>query len=284
MAITNLNQIYSSISSGKSNKGVYQKATSNGAASAAGRFHELFTATGIPTAGSFTGTAGTAVVMNGATVGALNVGTVTVTPDTKHILAQEVFSPTATVVPARLLLLDLLLYYPALVVTGAPTTLTNGVSLTRYTSGEGVMAFVAVQSALGATQPALTFTYTDSAGNTGNVASALTSPVASAPVSTCFANNGNLFMPLTTGDLGVRSVQSYTLATGTTGTVALVLAKPIADIPIYAINTSTKISHVVDGDLLPKVEDNACLAYVMLAGGAMVASSSIQGTITTVWG
>ena len=284
MAITSLEGLYTALSAGKTRKGIFQKATSNGAASAAGRYHELFTATGIPAAGSFTGTAGVATVMNASTQGALNAGNATVTPDIKHLLLGEAFSPTATVVPSRLLIMDFLLYYPALVVTGAPTTLNNTATLPRYTTGEGVMGFVCVQSALGATQPALTFTYTDQAGNAGNVALAMTSPANSAPVSTCFQNNGGLFIPLVGTDTGIRSVQSYTLATGTTGTVALVLAKVLADIPIYVINTSTKVSYAVDQTSLPIVQDNACLGMVMLAGGAMVASASIQGSVDTVWG
>lgn len=185
MGFSSVDDMISEITAGKTFRQPFAKLTSNAAASAAGRWHELFTASGIPGAGTFSGAAGTAVQMSDATTGSFYHGG-NVSTDTKHGLNMAAWSPTATVVPATLMLVDFLLYYPSLVVTGAPTALTNGVAIPRYTSGEGVMAMVAVQTALGAAAPALTFTYTDQGGTAGNVAAAITSPVNSAPISTLF--------------------------------------------------------------------------------------------------
>lgn len=283
MAINSLDNIIASISAGKTAEPFFQKTPTNAATSAAGRYHELFTATGIPTGGTFSGTAGVATVMNSSTVGALPIQA-TASPDNQHLLNMSLVSPTATAVTARMILVDFLLYYPALVVTGAPTALNNTATLPRYTSGEGVQAFIAVQTALGATQPALTFSYTDQAGNTGNTALAMTSPVASAPVSTCFQNNGGLWMPRVGTDSGIRKLDSYTLATGTTGTVAAVLCKPLFEIPITVVNSMVQVDALAQIPSLPKIEDGACLGFVVLVGGAMVAAASFQGSIKTVWG
>lgn len=284
MAIQSLDNMMASISGGKYNKGYFQKSSVNGAASAAGRWHEFFTSNGIPSAGSFSGTAGVATQMTGATNGALNVGPNSVTPDVKHLLNIKAQSPTSTLVPTTMYLVDFLLYYPSLVVTGTATTLNNTATLPRYTNGEGVMAFAAVQTALGATQPSLTFTYTDSDGNTGNVASAVATPAASAPVSTIFLNNGNPFIPLATGDRGIRKIDSYTIATGTTGTAAVVLCKVLAEIDLYAINTGVRVDHLAQVPSLPKIEDGACLGFIGVAGGAMVTASTFSGTLDVVWG
>jgi hypothetical protein len=187
-------------------------------------------------------------------------------------------------VPATLILCDFLLMYPSLVVTGAPTTLTNGVGLPRYTDGAGVQAVVTVNSALGAAAPALTFTYTDQGGTGSNVATAHTAPVASAPLSTCFLTDGSPFMRLAAGDSGVRSVQSYTLATGTTGTVSMLLCKPLATIPLLAINTASERDLAFQLPSLPQVVDGACLGFLVQVGGALITGGILMGTVDTAHG
>lgn len=282
--ITGLDSAYAAVAAGQSNKGLFQKFSSNAATSAAGRWHEFFTASGIPTAGSFSGSAGVATVMNGSTQGGLNVGTASVTPDVRHLTSLKMQTPTATLVPATFYLVDFLLYYPACVVTGTPTTLNNAATLPRYTNGAGVFPIITVQSALGAATPALTLTYTDDGGTGSNVSLAMTSPAASAPISTLFLNNGSPFLPLAGADKGVRKIDSYTLATGTTGTVAMVLVKVLAEVDLYAINTGNLVDYFSGNDILPRIEDNACLGFIGVAGGAMVASSVLSGTINNLWG
>lgn len=282
MGFTSLDALTAAMSAGQKERAVFQKATSNAAASAAGRWHELFTATGIPAAGSWSGTTGAATAMTRSTAGALPLGN-NVTPDTRHLTKVAGCTTTSTVTPAVAVLCDFLLYYPGCVVTGAPTTLNNTVTLPRYTDGAGVQAFVAVQTALGATQPALTLTYTDQAGNTGNTALALTAPVASASISTLFAFNGLPFMPLAGTDTGVRKIDSYTLATGTTGTVAFVLVKPLVEIPIVALSTMTVANMVHELPSLERVYDDACLGWMLSPGGAMAANATFFGSAEWAW-
>ncbi len=284
MAISGLDSIYAARAAGKYNKGYFQKVSSNAATSVAGHWHEFFTANGIPTAGAWSGTAGVATQMTAATQGAFNIGTASVTPDIRHATSLKMQSPTATLVPGVFYLVDYLLYYPACVVTGAPTTLNNTATLPRYTTGEGVQCLVAVQTANGATQPALTLTYTDQAGNTGNTGGVLTSPAASSAISKLYLNNGNPFLPLAGTDTGVRKIESYTLSTGTTGTVAFVLVKILAEIDLYAINTGNLMNFTTGDDILPVIEDNACLGIIGSCGGAMIASAAFSGTLSNIWG
>lgn len=284
MAINGFDNLIAAFSAGKSNKGLFQKTSSNAAASAAGRWHEFFTASGIPTAGAFSGSAGVATQLTAASTGAFNIGPATVSPDIRNLVSMKMQSPTSTLVPATFYLVDYLLYYPSCVVTGTPTTLNNTATLPRYTTGDGVSAMIAVQTALGATQPALTLTYTDQGGTGSNVALAMTSPVASAPISTLFLNNGSPFLPLAGADSGIRRIDSYTLATGTTGTVSIVLVKVLAEIDLYAINTGTIVDFISQVPSFPKIEENACLGLIGVCGGAMAASSVFSGTLTTVWG
>ncbi len=100
-----------------------------------------FLFTQAPNAGSFSGSAGVATALSANSTGAPNIGA-DQSPATRHLLAVELVSSIRAgrqeVDP--FLLLDLLLYYPACVVTGTPTALDNTVTLPRYTDGAGVMA------------------------------------------------------------------------------------------------------------------------------------------------
>jgi hypothetical protein len=195
----------------------------------------------------------------------------------------QVFSPTATLVPALAILCDFLAYWPACVVTGGASTLTAA-ALTRYTNGVGVQAMVAVQTALGGTQPTVTLTchYNDASASAGGV---LTAPVASAPTTVIFQSaEGGPFMDLPAGKTGVTSIDSYTLGTGTTGTVAFFLVKPLAVIPIISASVASERDCIIQLPSMPRVYDNACLAWVTCPGGALVTNSQFTGMINTVWG
>jgi len=271
---------------GKFLKAPYQKVSNNAINSAAGRWHETLQWNGNPAAVTLTGTAGTAVALNDATSGAWYHGG-NVAADTKHILSALAMSPSAGIVPATAILCDFLVNYPSLVVTGTPSTLTP-TALTRYTSGEGVQAIVSVVGALGASQPALTFTYTDQGGVAGNVAGACAPPVASAPASTLFQDlatgAGGPFVRLAAGDRGIRSVQSYALATGTTGTASLMLVRPLATIPLLAINTASERDYLYQLPSLPQVVDGACLGWIIQVGSTMGPSSVFLSTLDLGWG
>lgn len=283
MALTSLDSIINSLGAGQGFRTPFQKVSSNGATSAANRYHELFTGNGIPAAGSFAGAAGVGVAMSRATQGAMNLGSTPGAGQFQHLLNMLAFSPTATGNPARIMVLDLLAYYPSLVVTGSPTALTP-VALPRYADGAGVMAFVAVQTALGAAQPSVQLNYTRQDGASGRVATAVLAPAASLPVSTFLGTTGP-FVPLQGTDTGVRSVNSYVIGGApTTGTVAIVLAKVIAEIPILVANQAVERDFLSQIPSLPLIETGACLSLAVGTGAAMVASALFFGSLETVWG
>lgn len=290
MGFSSYSDLLAEISSGKMFKAVFQKRSTNAAASVAGRFHECFSWPGLPGAGAFPGVAGVATAMDSSYAGALPLGSALASEESRHVSGHLALSPTATVVPATLFLVDFLLHYPSLVVTGAPTALNNSVTLPRHTTGEGVVASVFVQTLLGAASPALTFTYIDSNGDSRT--GLLTAPAASLPVSTAFLDTaGGPWLPRTANatNRGVRSLTSYTLASGTTGTVVAMLYKVLGAIPIMAINTASERDFVAQLPSLPLVEAQSwgstpCLGWIMQCGGAMVTSGILAGTVDLVWG
>lgn len=153
-------------------------------------------------------------------------------------------------------------------VVGAQTTNLPTAALTRYTSGEGVMIGLTIYTAIGTTATTVSVSYTNQAGTAGRV-SPLTAIGATGwrEVSRC------VFIPLQTGDTGVRSVQSVSLTgtTGTAGAFGVVLFKPLYAILIDAahgvMSSGGFFTGVCQGGI-PQVVDNACLTYVFIGATA----------------
>lgn len=286
MSFSSHNDLLAEITAGKFLKLPFYRVVNTGATTAAGRWHECFAGNGTGGIGVLTGTAGVAQAYNSANTGALPLGAA-VDPDTRHLLGMSAVSPATTLVPSQLLLVDLLLAYPSLSISSA-TTLTNGVSLPRYTTGEGVQAAAVVTTAFGASSPVLTLTYTDSDGNAGNTG-AITVPTASAPIGVVLGGGTAASpvapcMPLAAGDRGVRSVQSYSIASGTTGAAAIILYKPLASLPLAAANLASERDFLFALPSLPKIGDGACLALFALTGGALTTGQIITGHLDIAWG
>jgi hypothetical protein len=289
MAIQSVDNIVSSISAGKTAIQPYNKIT-GAAAYTAGRWYNTFTLGGTPVAGSYSGTALNAVQMTDATTGSIYHGG-NVSTDIKHLLNTELVTSAATGVPAFLMLVDFLMYYPTISMNSATAqTLVNGVSLPRYTDGNGVRAFLEITATSGATAHNVALTYTDQAGNTGNALGATTACTASAIVphithSGTAANNYGPFLPLAAGDTGIRSAQSITISAASgAGTAALVLCKPLATIPLSTVSVATGRDFLFNMPSLPQIVDGACLGYLLYSGAATAASTTFMGTNQFVWG
>lgn len=280
MGFSSLDDLLSEMTAGKTFKSLYQKLSPNGGTGAAGRFYDLWLGAGITGTGTYSGAAGTFNTMSSANVGAMPLNA-NVSPDTRHITAVGAMT-TSTTGMGGLWLVDYLAYHPAMVVTGTATTPVAG-TLPRYATGEGVQVMVVTQTAIGAATPSLTLTYTDQAGNTGNVATAVTSLANSAPIAQLWGAQGP-WLPLAAGDTGVRQVTSYTIATPTTGTVAFVYVKPLAFIPLPVANIASERDMLYQIGSLPRVYDGACLGFVQHAAAAITTASPFQGYVDLAWG
>ena len=289
MAFSTLDDLISEIGASKFQRSTGFRTINTGATSVAGRWHECMGGTGSGGAMTLTGTAGVGVALSSATSGAFPQQTPNVSTDTKHLLTMSAVTPAATAVPGFLVLTDLLYMYPSCVLTGTPTTLNSGAARpTRFNNGVGVQCTGIVATAVGAATPSLTLTYTDSGGtgsNTGN----LTASANSLPVGSCFtggtvATLGSLYMNLANGDSGVRLLDSYTIASGTTGTITFMLHRPIATIPLVAANVAGERDFLFNMPSLPKIDDDACLGFFLLTGGALTANNQVQVDLGMAWG
>lgn len=244
---------------------------------AVGRWLEYFSSGGgIPSIGVFSGTAGVATVLNSSTVGAIPLIEGNVSPKVRSLFNMSAYAATA--VQSSLLLCDFLLYYPALVVTGTPTTLNNTATLPRYTNGVGVQAFVAVKTTIGAATPSLTITYTANDNSSHTATMALSANGAN--VSQCFGDNvaNDVFFPVPSGLTGIKSINSYTISSGTTGTVSIVLCYPIVQVPFLNQNLFSERDAIFQAPSLPIVQDDSCLGFMMNVGstGNLTILSRVQ--------
>lgn len=296
MAFSGINAITTSITGGKTNFLEFSRTIDAGATTAAGRTHSLLTTGGTGGAMTLTGTAGTGIVLNGATVGALPIGA-NVATDLRHLLKFLAQTPSATVTPATLKLVDLIHVYPSCALITTPSTMTNhptwtGTGDTRMTNANGVQCALLVTTAITAGNCQITPSYLDQ-GAAGPVAASrsLFAPSATTPTGCFFGDSGVAVtvgppnMALAAGDFGVQRVSSYTINVGGTGGVgAFLLYRPIMSIPLAAINVPSERSFISDTFTLPRIYDDACLGLFITLGGATTTGQIVQGDYATAWG
>ena len=204
-------------------------------------------------------------------------------------------TPTGAGVNAVNILCDYLFYYP-FVDTGTTDeqVLDNTLSLTRYTTGQGV-SVMAVQMAgmLGAGNPTFRFTYynqsgvlqtspTQTCGTASAVGELATGNNSVSSVNSAYSNYP--FLSLAPGDTGIRSVESVTFDTPDIGLLAFVLVKPLEQICLRESGASAERTPAIDFFDLPIIADNAYLSILVSTGNTSASSNSFIGTIQTVWG
>jgi hypothetical protein len=161
--------------------------------------------------------------------------------------------------------------------TTPQTTNLPTAALTRYTSGEGVMAGIIVFTQIGNSLTTIQVSYTNSTGTSGRTSTPTTFG------QTGFREN-NIFIPipLQAGDTGVKSVESVTLAatTGAAGNFGVCLYKPLAMISFEDITGQSPLdavsSNCIIGSLC-EIHPDACLTFLgngtintLTMGGAVI--------------
>lgn len=218
---------------------------------------------------------------------------------TKHLLTMSAQTAGSTTVPITLLLVDMLGCYARIDGnTASAITLANTLTLPRYTSGTGVMAYnVVAPATTGGTAHNCLMTYT----NQANVGSRALPQTVAATVSAVnshiyhsgtAANNIGPFLPLQAGDTGIRSVQTWqqSAANGTANTFTnLVLAKPIMELQLTTQFLLSERDMLNQFPSLPLIQEaaatkNACLSWIAYAGAATPASTNFFGVNRYAWG
>ncbi len=193
---------------------------------------------------------------------------------------------TSTAVPLALRLLDYLLFYPGIAMDVGTQDLTNVTPLPRYADGRGVQIMVVEQSSyVGGAKFRLT--YTNSDGVSGQVTPVMTcnTQVASGTLATSApATSGasGPFVPLVSGDAGVRRLEQVEFLSGDVGLLALVLVKPLARLSVFETASPAETDFLLEYGELPAIADDAYLNFICKPVGTL-ASAPIAGDLTTIW-
>ena len=292
MAIQSIDQLVSAISAGQTTRYDWNKIT-GGSAYAAGRWYDGSMLNALPIANAWAGTALNWRACDESTGNGTQVFGIphggNVSPLTKHLLNMNAWGTAATSVPGTLMLVDLQGYYPGISNNTTSAQTLVGTPTLRYTNGEGCRMYWVQTAAAGATAQNIALSYTDQAGNTGNALGATVAMTASGIAghishAGTAANNYGPFLPLASGDTGVRSVQTATFSAANTGTGALCIARPLAQITLSVAGLMTEKDLLNQIPSLPVIKDGACLVWLYGAGAATAASTTFAGGIEVVWG
>ena len=210
-----------------------------------------------------------------------------VSPATKFLQRFMAMTVTATAVPLPMILMDYLLYYPFVDMSVTDLQpMTVGDTLPRYTDGDGVQ-IMAVEVAAQVGGSTFFVTYTNSDGVAGRQTPTVTcnTQVTTGTIITSAAatlGSAGPFLPLQSGDSGVRSIESITFLTGDVGLITLVLVKPLASLSIFDITAPAERDFILDGQQCPIIKDDAYLNAIVLPSGTL-AAAPLHGTIETIW-
>lgn len=176
-------------------------------------------------------------------------------------------------------------------------TITCYYGIPRYTNGCGVKAFTTVQSTPAAMVSSMfSMGYTNTSGTNGAGTSGRGLGCAvmaqTAPIIGHINHSGQAasqfgpFLPLQSGDCGIRSVQSVQLSVvGTTAdsTYNLVLCKPLFSIPINTVGAGVERDFMNQLPSLPRLRDGAVLGFLIFAGAVIPAAATYTGNIDLAW-
>lgn len=254
----------------------------------AGQWFDMSMSPGNPSPQYYAASPLVAQQMKYSTDGGIRHGT-NVSPSTKYIDRFLIMSASATGLPMPWILCDYLLYYP-FVDTGTTNEqlMDNTTALSRNTGGAGnQIMVVSVASSVGL-QPTFRVNYTNSDGVSGRLSNICT-------LSTTTINGGIMtntvaaaisnipFVPLQSGDKGVRSIESVTFISGTdVGLLSFVIVKPLLTGCLIEQTAPCEVVPVSDQSNLTEIEDDAFLGLLVYPNGSL-SGVAFHGEISTFW-
>lgn len=207
-----------------------------------------------------------------------------VAPYTKYIRQFSAQAIGASTVPCTTILCDYLLYYPSIDESNVgDTSLTNSVTLPRYTDGDGVM-ILPIVTAAGVGGAQLYFTYTNSDGVSGRISRTITTGALNSGVVLGAGLVNNVTQPfvgLQDGDTGVRSVETVTMLSGDGGLFSLLLVKPLLNSGIKELAAPHEKDLLIQDSSLPIVQDDAFLGLVSMFGTGF--PTGFRGELKVIW-
>jgi len=265
----------------------YFHKTGSPALTAAGFWADLSMAAGTPKYNAYVGTQAEGTPF----VGSGNFGIYVPTPgsgETLHIADLNIGTPSATFAPATFLLCDYLYAYPLMDMDSTDVqAMDNSVApVPRYADGKGVRAMIVTTTPQTASAR-VNVSYTNDQGVAGQVSTVYTNTSNVGMIQGGYASGGAAstqgpFVPLASGDQGMRQIDSIQLLASAGGFAAVVLVRPIAEIKIRERDTVAEISYLINKRALPKVLNGAYLNFIFQSGATAI-SSVIRGFVRFAW-
>ena len=291
MAIQSIDNLVSAFSAGRTSRTDWNKITA--LAYTAGRSYDFSMLNGYPVANAWAGTALAwrgcdELTGNGTQIFGMPHGG-NVAANIKHIINIGASTTAATGVPGTISIVDLQGYYPGISNNTTAAQALTGTPAMRYTNGDGLRMYQVQTGTAGAVAQNFNCSYTNQGGTAARVMPVTVSMTASAIAghishSGVAANNYGPFLPMASGDSGVRSVQTVTMSAANTGTFALCVAKPLAQITLGVASLYHEKDLLNQIPSMPVIKDGACVVALYTAGSATAVSTTFMGHLESVWG
>lgn len=259
----------------------YVTKTTTPAPGTAGFFVDMNQTSGQPKYNAFAGTALSFTPLVGEGNGGVYVGPF-ISGSTKHLARWQcvnINSSANTTPPDYVFLNDYLGFYPLIDCDDIDTqVLDNSQSLPRYVNGEGVRIMLVVQAPLLNTA-SYTINYTNSSGVSGR--SVTFNIVPGLSIGVCATGSGSVngganevspFVPLASGDAGVRSIQSIQFSAGAGGFICLCLVKPISQLQIFETAVPCEKVYGFENQMMPEIKEGAYLNFAIMRSGTAAGS------------
>ena len=279
--------VQSEVDNGQSHYSTWRKSPTQ--ATGSGVWFDLALSPGNPAPFYYASSPLVAFPMSRSSNGGLNHGP-SVSPSKKVLRKVLAMTGTGTALPMNVKVLDYLMYYPFIdeSLDGEEQVMDNTATLPRYADGNGVqiMAVVVAGHATGLTQT-FTVNYTNQDGVAGRTTTAVrlnNQFVNGTIITTALATDdcAGPFLPLQSGDTGVRSIEGLTMLGSDVGLMTLVLVKPIAQMSLRGADAPVEVDYFKDFSGLPVIEDDAYLNFICCPVGTL-AATALHGEIQTAW-
>jgi hypothetical protein len=197
----------------------------------------------------------------------------------------------------QMILCDYLMYYPFFDTDSIDLQETIAVATlpTRYPYGK----VIAIAQAAAASIGQFTFSYTNQDGVGGRTSpNIFTQIVGGGGQSLNAAISGGGFhpyLPLQTGDIGVKSIESVTFTASGGGLMALVIVQPIRSFFIShecrrttsgnleSYGAAVSVDSLIHEAKAPEIKSGAILGFLSAGHGGSLDSSTLVGLIETTW-
>jgi hypothetical protein len=283
--ISNTKDLIDAELEGRVRQYTWRKAPSQ--ASSTGVWFDTSMSPGNPPAQYYIGSVMTSTRLAQSTDGGLYHGA-NVSPSKKYLRSITTMTSTSTCLPMTLMVCDYLMFYPFIDMSVTdPQDMINNTTLPRWSDSKDLqMMAVLTNPNIGLQYFRVTYTNQDGVAGRVTPDVRMNSSTTAGCIITSHTNQNNTmghpFMPLQSGDTGVRSIEQVTMLGGDTGLFAMVIVKPLIRTQIFETTAPYEKDCLLIGGDIPRIYDDAFLGMLVIPNGT-ISSTVLLGDIKVIW-